>query len=77
MRSISYNAMTAISRSKLAAYLGELSVGRSILWCYVIWYLAILYYYFEPSLQLWLNSLGLSLIVGSALILATGPSIRC
>jgi len=73
MRSISYNAKTVIFRNKLAAYLAELSTGRSILWCYVIWYLTILYYYFEPSLQLWLNSLGLSLIVGSALILATGP----
>jgi hypothetical protein len=57
----------------LLSYLARLSVGRAILWCYVIWYLCVLYFYFVPSISLWLNSLGLSLIVGSALVLATGP----
>ena len=73
MRSISYDPVKAILRTQLAVYLAGLSAGRSILWCYVIWYLVILCFHFEPSITLWLNSLGLSLIVGCALILATGP----
>lgn len=59
--------------NQLLSYLAHLSIGRAILWCYVIWYFSVLYFHFVPSISLWLNSLGLSLIVGSALILATGP----
>lgn len=59
--------------TQLLSYLALLSAGRAILWCYVIWYLSVLHFHFVPSISLWLNSLGLSLIVGSALILATGP----
>ena len=40
-----------------------------VLWCYLLWYLVVLVRYFDPSLRLWLTSLGLSLIVGIALVL--------
>ena len=53
----------------LIRYLANLSTGRLILWCYFIWYLAVLIRYFDPSLRLWLTSLGLSLIIGFALFL--------
>ncbi len=52
-------------------YLANLSRGRLILWCYFIWYCVVLVRYFDPSLKLWLTSLGLSLIIGVALYLST------
>ncbi len=51
-------------------YLANLSRGRLILWCYLIWYFVVLVRYFDPSLRLWLTSLGLSFIVGIALYLS-------
>ena len=55
----------------LLRYLANLSTGRLILWCYFIWYLVVLVRYFDPSLRLWLTSLGLSAIIGFALYLST------
>jgi hypothetical protein len=52
-------------------YLSNLSNGRLILWCYFIWYVVVLVRYFDTSLQLWLTSLGLSLIIGFALYVST------
>ena len=51
----------------LRKYIEDLTTGRIILWCYFIWYLVVAALYFEPSLKLWLTSLGLSLFVGTAL----------
>jgi hypothetical protein len=55
----------------LLRYLANLSTGRLILWCYLIWYLVVLVRYFDPNPQLWLTSVGLSLIIGYALFLST------
>ena len=55
----------------LLRYLTNLTAGRLILWCYFIWYLVVLVRYFDPSLRLWLTSLGLSGIIGFALYLST------
>jgi hypothetical protein len=55
----------------LIRYLANLSRGRLILWCYFIWYCVVLVRYFDPSLRLWLTSLGLSLIIGFALFIST------
>lgn len=52
-------------------YLANLSRGRLILWCYLIWYCVVMVRYFDPSPRLWLTSLGLSLIIGLALYLST------
>ena len=57
----------------LLRYLKQLPNGILILWCYLIWYLVIASSYFVWDLRLWLNSMGIALIVGTALILATGP----
>ena len=62
---------TADNDVKLIHYLGNLSKGRLILWCYFIWYLVVLVRYFDPSPRLWLTSLGLSLIIGFALFVST------
>lgn len=48
-------------------YLANLSTGRLILWCYLIWYLVVLARYFDPNPHIWLTSFGLSIIIGIAL----------
>ncbi|HEX5243806.1 MAG TPA: hypothetical protein VFW23_11140 [Tepidisphaeraceae bacterium] len=55
-------------------YLANLSAGRLALWCYFIWYLVVLVHYFDPSARLWLTSLGLSGIIGVALLVNTTRS---
>ena len=59
---------------KLQQYLANLTVGRLILWCYLIWYLVVLVQYFDPSPSLWITSLGLAGIIGTALIINAGSS---
>ena len=55
----------------MLSYLRGLSAGRLALWCYFIWYVVVLVRYFDPSLLLWLTSLGLSFIIGVALYIST------
>jgi hypothetical protein len=55
----------------LAKYFANLTTGRIVLWCYLIWYLVVLARYFDSSLRIWLTSLGLSAIVGAALYLSS------
>ncbi len=52
-------------------YLAELTPARLVLWCYLIWYGSVLAFYFEPSPRLWLSSLGIAGIMGTALYLST------
>jgi hypothetical protein len=59
----------------LIRYLRNLSAGRLILWCYFIWYCVVLLRYFDASLRLWLTSLGLSLIIGFALVISTRAGV--
>ena len=56
---------------KLARYLANLTIGRTILWCYLIWYLVVLVRYFDPSLRIWLTSVGLAGIIGTALYISS------
>jgi len=58
----------------LLKYLSHLSTGRLILWSYLIWYAVILVRYFDASPTLWLTSLGLSIIIGIALIIIATSS---
>ena len=44
--------------------------GRAALWCYLLWYLTTLYFHFDPSPRLWLNSAGISVVIGIALQLS-------
>jgi hypothetical protein len=55
----------------LFAYLATLNGARQALWGYLIWYSVVLVRYFDPRPGLWLTSLGLSGIIGIALILST------
>lgn len=56
----------------MVGYLKQMSNQSLILWVYFIWYLSMAGLYFDASPTLWGNSFGLSLIVGTALMLATG-----
>jgi hypothetical protein len=51
-------------------YLSELAPAKIALWCYLVWYLVTVAAHFDPSPRLWLSSLGISAIVGFALLLS-------
>ena len=55
----------------LIGYLAGMRVAQRILWCYLIWYLVVLVRYFDASPTLWASSLGISAIIGTALVLST------
>ena len=55
----------------LLRYLAELTLPRMVLWCYLIWWGFTLVCYFDPSVRLWLSSLGISAIIGTGLYLST------
>jgi hypothetical protein len=59
----------------LFRYLRQLDRARFILWCYLIWYIVVLVRYFDPSPRLWITSMGLSAIIGCALLLSTRAAI--
>lgn len=57
----------------IVSYLAKLPYSKLVLWCYLCWYLSMVAMYFNASAEIWLNSLGLCLLVGYALFLSTGP----
>jgi hypothetical protein len=59
----------------LLRYLRQLDTPRIVLWCYAIWYAVVFFHYFDPSPTLWLTSVGLSGIIGCALLLSTRAAI--
>ena len=56
----------------MLVYLSKLTLSKAILWCYLIWYLVTVYFYFDASPWIWLNSLGISAIIGIALLISVG-----
>ena len=60
---------------RLLAYFASLSPGKTVLWCYLLWYLVNAAALFDPAPSIWLNSAGISLLIGIALRLsvASGP----
>ena len=59
---------------RLVDYLGGLRTGKIALWCYLIWYLVIVAFYFDARPALWINSVGISMVIGTALILSVLPA---
>lgn len=53
-------------------YLAGLSRGKTVLWCYLIWYLVTVVLRFDPAPAIWLNAAGLSAVIGAALLLSVG-----
>jgi hypothetical protein len=60
--------------NRLLDYLGTLRAGKIALWCYLIWYLVMAYFYFDPRPALWINSLGISAVIGTGLLLSVMPA---
>ncbi len=57
----------------LKSYLAKLPFSRRLLWCYLIWYLVMASFHFDPTPGLWLNAAGIGALVGLALFISTGP----
>ena len=57
-------------KSSILLYFKNIGYQKIILWCYLIWYLSIITIYFEPSFKLWTSSIGISFIIGLALLMA-------
>lgn len=55
-------------------YFSQLSPGRTTLWCYAIWYVVNVVHHFDPSPRLWGTSVGLSGIIGTALLIGMRAS---
>jgi hypothetical protein len=56
---------------RLIDYIDRLTTGRVILWCYAIWYAVAVWHHFDPRPDIWLTSLGLSAVIGTALVIST------
>lgn len=69
-RHISGPFATAFAR--MIHYLSSLPNGKIVLWCYLIWWATTVVHHFDPSPGLWLNSVGISAVIGIALILSVG-----
>jgi hypothetical protein len=52
----------------LIQYLYEIRLDKAILWCYLIWYVVVISFYFDPSLKIWINSIGISAVIGTGLM---------
>ena len=63
-----------LTMSRLLRYLTNLTTGRIILWCYAIWYVVNVWNHFDSRPRLWITSLGLSGIIGAALLISTRSS---
>lgn len=59
---------------QLLRYLASLTTGRIILWCYAIWYAVNVVNHFDARPRIWLTSVGLSAIIGTALLISTRTS---
>lgn len=58
----------------LHRYFASLRPGKVVLWCYLIWYLVTVVNHFDPSPRIWINSLGISAVIGFALLLSLSNS---
>jgi len=52
----------------LIEYFANLGIRKQVLWCYLIWYLVTVWYRFEPSPAMWLNCVGISVVIGLGLV---------
>ncbi len=56
--------------SVLLNYFVQLKPGKMVLWFYLIWYLVTVYFHFDPNPKIWINALGISVVIGIALMLS-------
>jgi hypothetical protein len=58
----------------LIQYLYEIKLDKAILWCYLIWYFTVVCFHFDPSVKIWINSIGISAVIGTGLMLSVSSS---
>jgi hypothetical protein len=58
----------------LIQYFYEIKFGKLVLWCYLIWYVVVVYFYFDPSPKIWINALGISAVIGTGLIFSVATN---
>jgi len=58
----------------LIQYLYEIKLDKAILWCYLIWYVTVVVFHFDPSVKIWINSIGISAVIGTGLMLSVSSS---
>ena len=58
----------------LIQYLYEIKLDKAILWCYLIWYVIVVCFHFDPSVKIWINSVGISAVIGTGLMLSVSSS---
>ena len=58
----------------LLQYFCNIKIHKLILWCYLIWYLVVVTFYFDPMPKIWINSIGISAVIGTALMLSVSNS---
>lgn len=56
----------------LLTYFAQLRPGKLVLWFYLIWYFVTVYFHFDPNPKIWINALGISAVIGVALMLSVG-----
>ena len=56
----------------LLNYFAQLKPGKMVLWFYLIWYFVTVYFHFDPNAKIWINALGISVVIGIALMLSVG-----
>lgn len=54
----------------ILSYFTRLQPGKMILWYYLIWYVVTVYFHFDPNPKIWINALGISVVIGIALMLS-------
>jgi hypothetical protein len=57
-------------------YFATLPAGKTALWCYLFWYVVTVFNHFDPAPAIWLNAVGLSILIGVAIRLSVGNAIR-
>lgn len=58
--------------ARITQYLSGLPSGKAVLWCYLIWWASTVIHHFDLSPSIWLNSVGISAVIGVALLLSVG-----
>ncbi len=58
----------------LIQYLYEIKLDKAILWCYLIWYVVVIYFYFDSSIKIWINSIGISAVIGTGLVFSVSSA---
>jgi hypothetical protein len=51
-------------------YLRHLAAAKQVLWCYLIWWVVMVTFHFDPAISIWTTSLGISVVIGIGLILS-------